>query len=345
MTRALRAVAVAAAATALVATSLGVAPSMAAPSRSQLEQARARLYELEKDFELVVERYNAVHERSIGLQNKIAETDAEIRRLDERIAVEREAAVALATALYKAGPAATLDVVLSSESLSDMDARLEYLRSSGEAQGEVFARLEDLRARVDAKYATLDDARADAGRAESKLVELTTDIEAKMASQRAEIEQLTALIEAAERRAEARHRALAEASLLAIPVDDDFEPAPGPTPAARAAIEFALAQLGKPYEWGASGPDTYDCSGLTQSAWASAGVAIPRNSAMQFAGLRHVGSTEWAPGDLLFFGSPIHHVGMYLGKGKMVEAPYTGSHVRINSAHRPDYAGAVRPGV
>jgi cell wall-associated NlpC family hydrolase len=80
-------------------------------------------------------------------------------------------------------------------------------------------------------------------------------------------------------------------------------------------------------------------------AWAQAGVSLPHNSGMQYAATPRVAQSDWAPGDLLFFGSPIHHVAMYIGNGKMVEAPYTGSYVRVVSAYRSDYAGAGRPGV
>jgi cell wall-associated NlpC family hydrolase len=103
---------------------------------------------------------------------------------------------------------------------------------------------------------------------------------------------------------------------------------------------------------GAEGPATFDCSGLTSFACAAAGVTIPRVSRAQFAayaGLRPVDPLHLVPGDLVFFadnlGSPstIHHVGMHIGKGVMVEAPHTGAVIRTSSIWRPSYAGAVRP--
>jgi cell wall-associated NlpC family hydrolase len=80
-------------------------------------------------------------------------------------------------------------------------------------------------------------------------------------------------------------------------------------------------------------------------AWARAGVGLPHNSGAQYGATVRVGSGDWEPGDLLFFGNPIHHVGMYIGNGQMVEAPYSGNSVRVNSASRSDYVGAGRPGV
>jgi peptidoglycan DL-endopeptidase CwlO len=119
--------------------------------------------------------------------------------------------------------------------------------------------------------------------------------------------------------------------------------------AARKAVAVALAQLGSPYVWGAEGPATFDCSGLTSFAYAAAGIAIPRVSRSQFAayaGLRPVDPLHLVAGDLVFFADnpgTIHHVGMYIGKGLMVEAPHTGAVVRTSSIWRPSYAGAVRP--
>ncbi|MGH2820588.1 MAG: C40 family peptidase, partial [Actinomycetota bacterium] len=123
-------------------------------------------------------------------------------------------------------------------------------------------------------------------------------------------------------------------------------PAPAPNEAARIAVKTALAQVGDPYVWAAEGPDTFDCSGLTMYAWAAAGVSLPHHSGTQYAETPRVERFDLQPGDLMFFGSPIHHVTMYIGNDQMVEAPYTGAQVRVVPADRwDDYAGAGRPGV
>jgi peptidoglycan DL-endopeptidase CwlO len=118
---------------------------------------------------------------------------------------------------------------------------------------------------------------------------------------------------------------------------------PAPTSAASQAVIYAKAQLGKPYVWSAEGPNSFDCSGLTMTAWRSAGVSIPRVAAAQYGMGRHISRSALEPGDLVFFGSPIHHVGMYVGGGMMIEAPYTGQVVRYHTIDRSDYAGATRP--
>ncbi|MDQ1522046.1 MAG: peptidoglycan DL-endopeptidase CwlO [Actinomycetota bacterium] len=118
---------------------------------------------------------------------------------------------------------------------------------------------------------------------------------------------------------------------------------PAPSSAAQTAIDTAKAQLGKPYVYAAAGPNSFDCSGLTMFAWAAAGVQLPHSAEAQFQALPHVPMDALAPGDLVFFGNPIHHVGMYLGGGTMIQAPQTGDVVKISSAYRRDFAGAARP--
>jgi peptidoglycan DL-endopeptidase CwlO len=116
------------------------------------------------------------------------------------------------------------------------------------------------------------------------------------------------------------------------------------------AANWALTQLGKSYQWGAAGPDSYDCSGLTMAAWAHAGVQLLHYTGYQWEEGPHVPLDELQRGDLLFYATDtsdpatIHHVGIYIGDGMMVDAPYTGAFVRIDSIYSPGgLIGAVRP--
>ncbi len=125
---------------------------------------------------------------------------------------------------------------------------------------------------------------------------------------------------------------------LAVPAD-----LPAARGSAAIAVRVALAQIGKPYHWGAAGPGSFDCSGLTMYAWGRAGVSLPHSALQQYASLPHVARGALQPGDLVFFGSPIHHVGLYIGDGRMVAAPSTGRTVRVSGIDRSDYVGAARP--
>ena len=122
-----------------------------------------------------------------------------------------------------------------------------------------------------------------------------------------------------------------------------------PTPQAAAALDFAQAQLGDPYVWGATGPDAYDCSGLTGAAYAAAGIRLPRTSRQQWYAGQHVELGALQPGDLLFWAddpsnpATIHHVALYAGGGLMIAAPHSGDVVKVQGVYLDGYVGAVRP--
>jgi cell wall-associated NlpC family hydrolase len=118
---------------------------------------------------------------------------------------------------------------------------------------------------------------------------------------------------------------------------------PDPSPKASIAVDTATAQLGKPYLYGGAGPDSFDCSGLVMFSWKAAGVTIPRTTDTQQTALPYVPVSLLAPGDVVFFGSPAFHVGIYIGNGQMIEAPHTGAVVRVVSINRIDLAGGGRP--
>ena len=116
------------------------------------------------------------------------------------------------------------------------------------------------------------------------------------------------------------------------------------SPGAGAAVREAMAQLGKPYVWAAAGPNSFDCSGLMLFAWRAAGKSLPHSSRSQYASTTRVSVSQIRPGDLVVFGRPIHHVGMYIGNGQMVEASRSGRPVKIGSIHRRDLVGVGRIG-
>jgi peptidoglycan DL-endopeptidase CwlO len=120
----------------------------------------------------------------------------------------------------------------------------------------------------------------------------------------------------------------------------------GPTSTqAGKAVAFAYAQLGKPYQWGATGPGSYDCSGLVQAAWAAAGISIPRTTYAQWAALPHIATSALEPGDLVYFDG-VGHVAMYVGNGYIIDAPQTGMDVQkipMSGWYASTLVGAARP--
>jgi peptidoglycan DL-endopeptidase CwlO len=127
---------------------------------------------------------------------------------------------------------------------------------------------------------------------------------------------------------------------LSAPSIDSLPLAPGS--AAAIAVRTALAQIGKPYVWGATGPNGFDCSGLTSYAWAAAGVALPHSSSAQSTLGRAVSRSQLEPGDLVYFYTPVSHVGLYIGNGMMVHARTFGQPVAVTSVDQGGYRGARR---
>jgi cell wall-associated NlpC family hydrolase len=112
----------------------------------------------------------------------------------------------------------------------------------------------------------------------------------------------------------------------------------------RAALAFAKRQLGKPYVWGAEGPNTYDCSGLVQTAWRTVGVRLPRTARQQYASGHKISRSQLRAGDLVFFYTQTpRHVGMYVGNGRIIDAPRPGKTVRYTTISHMPYSGAIRP--
>jgi cell wall-associated NlpC family hydrolase len=147
------------------------------------------------------------------------------------------------------------------------------------------------------------------------------------------------------------HEALqAQAAAAASSTSGGYVTGPIPPPPAvsgsvGAVIQAAYSVIGTPYQFGGASPETgFDCSGFTAWAWAHAGVYLPHSSAAQYASLPHVAQSDLQPGDLVFFYSPISHVGMYVGGGQMIHSPHTGSVVSVVPIYWDSFVGAARPG-
>jgi cell wall-associated NlpC family hydrolase len=121
------------------------------------------------------------------------------------------------------------------------------------------------------------------------------------------------------------------------------ESSTAPSQAAQTAVDTAMDQRGKPYEWGGAGPDSYDCSGLTQYAYRAAGIELPHSSRQQSTMGEAVARADLRPGDLVFFYDPVGHVGIYIGDGQMVHAPTSGDVVKVSDVDdMPEYHSARR---
>jgi cell wall-associated NlpC family hydrolase len=325
--------------------------------RTRATRLRAKLDGQHRRLEVLAEDLEEAYGRGVGLL-------AEASRLDRRRqAAEREVAAAQAElderarSSYMAGPGWFVANLVGADDPADALARLPLQRAVLDADLALVDRVARAKERLDNTRSRLSERLVDQARDAEQLDVKRAEAERLAADIQRELRtmdrRVTALIEQQQRREEATQRAAFAGFLAAARTAGTAPARDGRASAAAArAVEIALAQLGSPYVWGAEGPSTFDCSGLTSFAYAAAGVTIPRVSRSQFAayaGMHPVDAMHLVPGDLVFFAdnprnpSTIHHVGMYIGRGLMVEAPHTGAVVRTSPIWRPSYAGAVRP--
>jgi cell wall-associated NlpC family hydrolase len=329
----------------------------AAPNAALAAKAKALQAKLDAqhaEVERLAERLNATDDRRRRLQRSLAKLEARQEAARRQLQRAQEQLDEQARATYMNGPQWLLGELVAGANPSDAMRQLPMSKAALEARAAVVAEVRVRKAEVD----TLNE-RLAAELAEANLVHRRQADERRQVQRLAEQlqqtldkidEQLAGYLEAEQARQEAARRAAWSGYISGVGTVQSWLQA---GPVARAAVRWALAQLGDPYRWGASGPDSFDCSGLTSSAYRAAGVAIPRVSRAQWGAGPHVAVDRLLPGDLVFYAdnprnpSTIHHVGMYIGNGLMVHAPHTGDVVRVASIWRESYAGATRivPGV
>ncbi|MFI6936564.1 NlpC/P60 family protein [Streptomyces sp. NPDC050287] len=311
-------------------------------SDKDLEAVRKKLDDLYHAAAVATDAYNDAEEKAerqsaeiVALARRIVEGEEKLDRLKDR-------AGAAARAQYRGGG------LPDEAQLMLSDNPQEFLDGAGRVlQGQ-----RATKALIREMTRTQQDLRQYAKGASSQWRKLEAGRRAKAAAKKEIKEQIAAAEklesrlrkEEKERLAELDRRAAlkAQTAWLDSGVLDEIK---GKASAAgRKAVEFATAQMGKPYEWGAEGPDTYDCSGLTSQAWASAGSPIPRTSQQQWQQLKHVPVKDMRPGDLIIYFGDASHVAMYLGDGAVVHAPRPGRTVTVTGAGSMPILGVVRPG-
>jgi cell wall-associated NlpC family hydrolase len=336
-------------------TAVGAAP--AAPDAALAAKARAlqaRLDAQNAEVERLAERLNATDDRRHRLQQRLArlrarqqsaqrELEEAQRRFDEQV-----------RATYMNGPQWLLGELVGGTNPPDAMRRIPMEKAALEAQAAVVTQVRISKAEVDDLNERVATDLAEADLVHRRQAEERRQVQRLVAQLQATLDridqQLAGYLDAEQARSEAARRAAWSGYMSGVGSVQSWLQA---GPVARAAVRWALAQLGDPYRWGATGPDTFDCSGLTSSAYRAAGVSIPRVSRAQWGAGPHVQLANLLPGDLVFYAdnpadpSTIHHVGMYIGNGLMVHAPHTGDVVRVASIWRESYAGATRivPGV
>ncbi|MFF4061559.1 NlpC/P60 family protein [Streptomyces sp. NPDC001668] len=333
---------------ALLSQSANAAPADDKPS---LEEVEKKVDDLYRQAESATDSYNSAKEKTAKQRKQVDTLLDDVARRTQKLNAAREELGSFAAAQYRTGAAApdtaTFLLADTPQDYFDQTQLMGRLtsRQKGMVDDYVSEQSATMKKRQEASQSlqtlseTQSDLRTAKATVQKKLAtarELLSELTAQEKARLAAIEKQKQE-EAARRAAElAQQQAAAEqaAQETAAP-QESTAPATDSSYATMAAkaLAFARAQIGKPYVWGATGPDSYDCSGLTQAAWKAAGVDLPRVTYDQVNAGTTVSLADAQPGDLVFFYDDISHVGLYIGNGMMIHAPKPGAYVREESIY------------
>ena len=316
--------------------------SSAAPSRQEVERARERLDTLNRELSLLVEDYNQAHLRLEAVQERLQDVKAQADRA--RTTADRAtASLNASAALAYRSVGSQFSVLFDATSLADFSDRLEFIGSMAQADSDLAVQAE--LARQEARW-TAEELQAVVAEHEGVLAELDTQ-QATIEERVAEARELYETLDRKYHEALAAQAAAAAAAREAATSGGGgtIPPPPAPNGNVASVLAAAYSMIGLPYQWGGTSPETgFDCSGFTAWAWSHAGVYLPHSSSAQYSSLPQVAREDLQPGDLLFFYSPISHVSIYVGGGRMIHSPHTGSTVSVVSVYWDSFVGAARPG-
>ncbi|WP_245730441.1 C40 family peptidase [Micromonospora pallida] len=300
----------------------GAGVAHAEPSVAEIERQIDREWNA---LEPVIEQHNATRQALADKRGQAAALAARIEPLRREIDRAMTKVDGIAVRAYKGENASALNAMLANPSPAAVVQQLELLDQFARRQQADIRHVVELRNQLTARKDPLD-----------RLIVQLGQVDRQLDAKRQQIDATIARLQKARLKA---YGTGGGTSLRPAPC-----PAAYPGGAAGRAVSFACAQIGKPYVWGAEGPNAYDCSGLMLAAWARAGVALPHNAAQQRRVTAQVGRSELRPGDLVFYYSDLHHVGMYVGDGWVVHASRAGVPVRMKRADDGPVHSYGRPG-
>jgi len=312
--------------------------SQAAPTLT-IEQAQAQLADLQKQQDHAVE---ALNQGQIVLDAAQADADAAKASIDRQQAKVNEAAAQLSTlarAAYMSGGIDPVTGLLSGQGASTVVERVGSLDQIARVRAAQSTELKSQETALASLELTSKQKLAAAQAAAKDLSDAKSQVDKLVEQQNNVLNNLQAEARKALEAKQAADRAAAQAAAAKA-----IQPASFTGPAgsyASTVVSMALSQRGKPYVYAGSGPNAYDCSGLTMWAFAQAGISLPHSSQAQFNMGRRIARADLQPGDLVFFESDLGHVGIYYGNGMMIDANHTGGWVDVRPLYA-GYQGAVR---
>ena len=309
--------------------------------RAQAEAIAAKISQLDHDIEKAAEAANGAQVELDQINQQIADSQARVAAAEQERAGRNDQLKSYAVDAYVHGTPSNLAESSAGADLLTMGQRQGYLAAASSTQQQL---VDQLRASQEDLAAKVDELNKAKGAAETKTKQLNDQ---KAAAQAAVSEQkqlyanaqgeLQQLVAQAQARETERQAAAARAKQAANPPPPVSVGGGGSGPTVRGGVDAVIAearkQVGKPYVWGAAGPGSFDCSGLTLWAWRAAGVNLPHFSGAQYSATTHVPLSQIQPGDLIFYESPNQHVALYIGGGQIIQAINSSRPVEYNSLY------------
>ncbi|GLU46080.1 NlpC/P60 family protein [Nocardiopsis ansamitocini] len=283
------------------------------PTQEEVEQT---LEDLNEEVGSIVEEYNQAKEEYDTVKKKADELDKQVGDEEERYEELRDSVAAFASAAYRSNnleSTSSLLTVENPEDILDHSADIGYLSENQQSQLDEF---EGSSERLIKLKQENDELLVEAKKQKDELEEKKEEVEAKIAEQEELLEQFPD--------ADPSPSGSADGSGA---VGGSYTGSASGS--AASALDFAYAQIGKPYVYGSAGPGSFDCSGLIMRAWGAAGVSLPRTTYGQAEAGQRVSYDAMQPGDMIFFYGGLTHAGLYAGNGQMVHAPRTGKNVEV----------------
>jgi cell wall-associated NlpC family hydrolase len=306
---------------------VGLVPSSPAGAEPDIDDVKTRVDDLYHQAEVASERYNDAKLELQELNRDLVSLKADQNRQDQRLGTVQEQVKDSIVRQYEGESLSAVGQVVVSNDPKAFLSQLSTMSAYDDLQGQLFENYSTELKALDIRRSATEKRAAEVASLKKQLAEDKATVDDKLS----QAKDLLGKLEAEQR------AALTSRSTTRTP----SVPASGN---AGAALSYAMAQVGDAYVYGAAGPDAFDCSGLTMMAWAQAGVSLPHSSSAQYNSGPHVSESELQPGDLVFYYSPISHVGMYIGNGMIVNAENPSAGVKVTSLHAMPYVGAVRPG-
>lgn len=307
---------------------IGIGPSGPAQAEPDVGDVQARVDRLFHEAEQASERFNDARIELEELNRDLRSLEADEDRQGERLEGVREQVERSVVRQYQGQGLSAVGQVIVSDDPQGFLSELSTISAFDDLQDQMFGDYTTELKALDIRRDATEERAAQVAEVKDQLADEKAEIDEKLA----EAEGLLDRLEAEEREAV---------------VSRDTTRPPATVPAsgrAGAAVAYAMSQVGDAYVYGAAGPSAFDCSGLTMMAWNAAGVSLPHSSSAQYSSGPQVAESDLQPGDLVFYYSPISHVGMYIGGGMIVHAANPGSGVTTAPLHSMPYVGAVRPG-